>query len=125
MPTKVRSQLGDHFVMTKGYGGPCIWIFTQAKWDAFMEELESRPMLDDQTNLLKRYFIGSEGVLDNQGRVAIPGSLRAHAEIKDPQPVTLVATGSRLEIWSSAAWIAYNASVTKDMVREAARGTGV
>jgi MraZ protein len=125
IPTKIRSLLGDRFVMIKAVDAPCIWILTEAKWNSFSDELESRPQLAEKTNLLKRFFVASEGVVDGQGRVAVPNSLRAHARITEQGPVTIVGTGSRVEIWSRSEWTNYNSSITPEMIREAAEGTGI
>ena len=40
--------------------------------------------------------------MDKQGRILIPGSLRAYANLE--KEVTLVGVGSRVEIWNREAW---------------------
>jgi MraZ protein len=125
IPTKFRSLLGDRFYMTKGYSGPCIWVFTEAEWKSFSDALDRRPQLDEDTVMLKRFFTSTEAATDSQGRVAIPSKLRSYAKIVEQSPVVIVGTGSKIEIWSAAEWEKYNDNITADMISKAARGVGI
>lgn len=125
IPTKFRSSLGERFFMTKGYGGNCIWIFTEAEWKSFSETLNKQHFLDPNTIILQRFFTSTEASVDNQGRVAIPQKLRMHAHIGEQGDVVIVGTGSRIEIWAREEWDKYNDSLTADMISMAAREVGI
>lgn len=125
IPTKFRSLLGDRFYITKGYSGPCLWLFTESEWKSFSDALDRRPQLDEDTVMLKRFFTSTEASTDSQGRVAIPMKLRGYARIVEQSPVVIVGTGSMIEIWSSAEWDLYNDNITADMISKAARGVGI
>ena len=74
---------------------------------------------------LQRFFTSFELNPDGQGRVLIPAKLRQHAEIAVLDDVVIVGTGSRIEIWSSRVWAAYNEALTAEMITEAARELGI
>ena len=42
IPAKLREELGDVFHVTIGQDG-CLWVFSDADWNAFMEDLKSQP----------------------------------------------------------------------------------
>ena len=125
IPTKYRSLLGSRFFLTRGYNGACIWVFTETEWNSFVEALDARPQLDEDTVMLKRFFTSAEATPDSQGRIAVPPKLRGYANIADHSTVVIVGTGSKLEIWSKAGWDDYNDNITPEMISKAAKGVGI
>lgn len=124
IPTRFRSSLGERFFMTKGVGR-CIFVYTDSSYKDLSETLSRQRQLDEHTMRLQRFFTATEASVDSQGRVAIPGKLREWAHIAEQGEVVIVGAGSRIEIWSGAAWDAYNADLTDAMISESAREVGI
>ena len=124
IPTKFRSSLGERFYMTKGLDG-CLFVYTEAAYKDLSDTLSQQRQLDEHTMRLQRFFTSSELNADTQGRVAIPVKLREYAKIALLDDVVIVGTGSRIEIWSSKSWAAYNEELTAEMITESARELGI
>ncbi len=107
MPSRFREQLGENFVVTKGYEG-CLAVYSEAEWEKFAAQLMSMPGHNADARRLVRIF--SSGAVncetDKQGRILIPAHLREHAGIE--KEVMIIGTFERVEIWDTAAWDKYN-----------------
>ena len=44
MPAKLREEIGEKFVVTKGLDG-CLFAYSQKEWTAFEEKLKTLPLL--------------------------------------------------------------------------------
>jgi MraZ protein len=124
IPTRLRSSLGERFYMTKGIGG-CIFVYTESAYKDMTEKLQKQRDLSLHALRLLRFFTSTESTADNQGRVQIPANLRDWAKIGEQSDVVIVGTGSKIEIWSRDAWIAYNDQLTDAMINESAREVGI
>ena len=71
IPTKLRDELGDNFVMTKGLDG-CLSLYSQKNWAIMEEKIASLP--SSKARSLQRYFFSNamDCEPDSQGRVVIP-----------------------------------------------------
>ena len=103
VPAKFREAGGDKFIVTKGLD-KCLFVFTQEKWSSVVASVSQMPLTSGNARKFSRFFIGSAGEceVDKQGRILVPGSLRAYAELE--KEVVLVGVGSRVEIWSKDRW---------------------
>ncbi len=54
---------------------------------------------------------------DRQGRILIPQVLRDYAGLS--RDVTFIGASNRAEIWDSASWKAFNATLTEESIAEA------
>lgn len=101
MPAKFREELGSSFFVTKGIGD-CLWVMPADKWEAFVNQISSRPA--PEANALQHYFFAGadEAIPNAQGRFVLSEELRAFAGIE--KEVTIVGTGKQVEIWSSDNW---------------------
>ena len=86
IPAKFREGLGERFVVSKGFDG-CLQAYDPESWKD-----------------IARFFLGGavEAEIDKQGRILIPATLRQYAGLE--KDVTLVGSGSKVEIWDSAKW---------------------
>ena len=103
IPVKLREQLGDNFVVSKGLDG-CLFAFPSGDWEKLVNKLQALPLTDKNARKFSRYLLAgaSEAELDKQGRALLPQTLREAADlVKD---VVLCGVGNRLEIWSKEAW---------------------
>jgi MraZ protein len=125
MPSKIRSLLGERFVMCKGFDG-CVYIYSESGFQAICEQLKSTSTLSEHSIRVQRRLMASFEVgTDTQGRVAIPQKLRQFADIGDQGNVAILGMVDHVEIWNVAAWEKYNNELTDEMVRESAKEVGM
>ena len=110
IPAKFRDALGDNFVITKGMDN-CLFVYPPEEWKILEDKLKILPLTNKTARDFKRFMLGSavEGILDKQGRVLIPPSLREFASLD--KDVVLVGVLDKVEIWDKAKWDASNAEV--------------
>ena len=106
IPAKIREQLGDLCIVTKGLDN-CLAIYTEEAWKKISTKASVRA--------LKRFVFGSAAELeyDKQGRVLIPVPLREYASL-DKQAV-IVGAGDHVEIWSREKYDFYDEQVAESM----------
>ncbi|MCR4591126.1 MAG: division/cell wall cluster transcriptional repressor MraZ [Lachnospiraceae bacterium] len=103
IPARFREELGDKFVVSKGFDG-CLQANGLEAWEGIQEKLKELSQFNKSAREVKRFFNGGAVIVevDKQGRVLIPAELRDHAGLK--KNVSLVGTGSCVEIWDSDSW---------------------
>ena len=99
IPAKLREELGDKFVITKGYDGNWLSILPMKAWEELENKLAMVPKNNKAGQKLVRYFTtgASKCELDKQGRVLIDQKLREHAGLD--KEVVLAGVLERVEIW--------------------------
>lgn len=114
IPAKFRNDLGNVFVISKGIGENCLFIFTLHEWRRLEEKIKKLPLTDKKARRFSRYLVGgsSECEIDKQGRVMLPQYLREYASLK--KDAVLVGLSTRVEIWDAEEWDAYNDLSTQD-----------
>ena len=108
LPSKLKSQLGDKYVVLKGSSG-CLFVFSQNELETTInEKLKALPLSDIKAQKSVRMLFSScyEVEEDNQGRFLLPAYLREFANIK--KNVVSIGVGNRVEIWDEDAWKRYN-----------------
>ena len=120
IPAKIREQLGDHCVLSKGLDN-CIAIYTAESWEQLSKTLQALPSNKANARAIKRFYFGSAAELefDKQGRILVPSALREHAELQ--KDAVIIGTGDKVEIWSRERFDAYDAEVA-DSVESLAEG---
>jgi MraZ protein len=103
VPAKYRELLGDTFVVTKGLDG-CLYIYPNEEWEEFEQKLNSLPVSKRDARKMVRFFLSSANrvEVDKQGRILVPASLRAFAELE--KDVVFAGVGKKIEIWSQENW---------------------
>ena len=107
LPAKIREDIGDKFIITKGLDG-CLFGFSQSEWSNFEEKLKTLPLTNKNARDFVRFFLSGavEGTVDKQGRFLIPSNLREYASLSKEAVITGV--GTRIEIWSKEQWSKYS-----------------
>lgn len=110
IPAKMREQLGESCVLTKGFD-QCLTIYTQEQFEALSEKLTSKSQTNSKVRAVTRFLLGSamDVEFDKQGRVLVPAALRQHAQLK--KEAVVVGGGDRIEIWSREQWDIYNEAI--------------
>ncbi len=106
LPAKFRESFADGLIMTKGFEN-CLFVFSKAEWPRIEDKIRSLALLKKDARKLSRFFFGgaNEDVPDKNGRVVVPGHLKAFAELD--KEIVIVGVSNRLEIWSKANWQRY------------------
>ena len=97
MPAKLRQDIGDKFILTKGLDG-CLFAFSQTEWNNFEEKLKGLPLSDKNARNFVRFFLSgaTECEIDKQGRFLIPTNLRISANLE--KDAIIIGVGTRIEI---------------------------
>ncbi len=117
MPAKLRQDMGDKFIVTKGLDG-CLFAFSQNEWLNFETKLKSLPLSDKNARNFVRFFLSgaTECELDKQGRFLIPNNLRLAANLE--KDTVIIGVGTRLEIWDKATWDKCDENISADEIAE-------
>lgn len=107
VPARFRAQLDGGCVVAR-WLDTCLAVFPMDAWAELATKVGSLPMTDPNARLLQRQlFAGAlETELDRQGRVLVPGGLRAFAGLE----AEAMVLGSRdhAEIWAPERWGEYS-----------------
>ena len=119
MPAKIREDIGEKFIITKGLDG-CLFGFSKNEWNNFEEKLKTLPLTNKNARDFVRFFLSGaiECEIDKQGRFLIASNLREYAELEKEAVITGV--GTRIEIWNKDKWKAYNSeeNLSADQIAE-------
>ncbi len=117
MPAKLRKDMGETFIVTKGLDG-CLFAFSQEDWMNFETKLKALPLSDKNARNFVRFFLAgaTECEIDKQGRFLIPGNLRQAANLE--KEAIIIGVGTRLEIWDRATWASKDEEISADEIAE-------
>ena len=101
-PAKLREDLGDTFVLTKGFDDKCLLVYSMEEWKNFEDKVKSLPM--SKARNLQRFFFASATEIepDKQGRIVVPAVLREYALLD--KDVMVIGASNHCEIWSKQRW---------------------
>jgi MraZ protein len=103
LPAKLREQLGEHVVVTRGLDG-CLSVYSGAEWERLARRVGTLDPLSSASRTMQRYVFASAGEaeVDRQGRIVIPTRLLESVGIS--RDVTVTGVWDHIEIWDRAAW---------------------
>ncbi len=102
IPSKIRYELGEEFVVTRGLDG-CLFVYKTSDWNELIDNYKNLPNIKDARNFMRFFLSGASKMgFDKQGRINIPLPLIKYADLK--KECTIVGVGDRLEIWSEEKW---------------------
>ena len=109
VPVKLRDELGERFVITKGLDG-CLYAYAEKEWKVLEEKLKKLPLTNKDARAFVRFFFSGvcEVETDKQGRGLIPLNLKEYAGIE--KDIVSIGALTRVEIWSKEKWQEYNES---------------
>ena len=107
MPAKLKEDIGEKFVITKGFDG-CLFAYSLAEWEIFENKLRTLSSANKDARALMRFFLAgaAECEIDKQGRFLITSSLREFAELD--KEVVIIGVLTKIEIWSKDKWLKYS-----------------
>lgn len=102
IPSKVREELGESFIVTRGLDG-CLFVYPTDEWKAIVTKYKELPNTRDARNFM-RFFLSGATVceFDKQGRINISAPLIHYAELE--KDCIIIGVNDRLEVWSKARW---------------------
>ena len=119
MPVKLREDIGEKFVVTKGLD-KCLFAYSKSEWTNFEEKLKTLPLTNKNARDFVRFFLSGaiECEIDKQGRFLIPANLRNYANLE--KEIVIIGVGTRLEIWNKNAWTNYSSdeNISADDIAE-------
>ena len=117
MPAKIRKDMGETFIVTKGLDG-CLFAFSQEEWLNFETKLKSLPLSDKNARNFVRFFLAgaTECEIDKQGRFLIPANLRVAAKLE--KETIIIGVGTWLEIWNKETWVSKDEEISADEIAE-------
>mgnify|MGYP000427699645 FL=1 len=124
MPAKLRQDIGDKFILTKGLDG-CLFAFSQTEWNNFEEKLKGLPLSDKNARNFVRFFLSgaTECEIDKQGRFLIPTNLRISANLE--KDAIIIGVGTRIEIWNKETWEKCDEEISADEIAENMANLGI
>ncbi|BDR60392.1 division/cell wall cluster transcriptional repressor MraZ [Lactobacillus xylocopicola] len=103
IPARLRSQIGDKMIFTRGMEG-CIFGYTTETWEKIEAKLAQLPLTKRNTRSFTRLFYSGamECEFDKQGRVNLTTTLKTHASLD--KECVIVGVSDRIEVWSKERW---------------------
>ena len=102
IPSKVRYELGESFVVTRGLDN-CLYVYPKQEWENIIAKYQKLPNTKDARNFMRFFLSGATTCeFDKQGRINIQSSLIHYAELK--KECIIVGVSDHLEIWSQELW---------------------
>jgi len=100
-------------MLTRGFE-QCIFLFSEAGFEAVVTRLATQPFVDSEQRKIQRLFFSNtyRCELDKLGRIILPEKLRIHAGIN--KEVALLGIATRAEIWDLEAWKRFEFDSTND-----------
>lgn len=121
IPSKLRYELGDSFMICRGiYGKRCLCVYSAEQWEKLVEKIGQLPSA--KSSVVKRFlYDGAFSVeFDSQGRILIPASLREYAELDSEAHI--IGMDTNLEIWNTERWHKENAEYTPESIASIVEG---
>lgn len=119
MPAKLREDIGEKFIITKGLDG-CLFAYSKIEWSNFEEKLKTLPLTNKNARDFVRFFLSGavECEIDKQGRFLIPNNLRTYATLE--KEINIIGVGTRIEIWNRESWKQYSSAenISADEIAE-------
>jgi len=103
VPSKLREELGEEFVLTRGLDG-CLFGYPMSEWQNLESKLNEMPLAKKDARTFVRFFYSAatECELDKQGRINIPSTLRNYATLT--KECVVIGVSNRIEIWDEERW---------------------
>lgn len=106
VPSKLRTGLGEPFVVTRGLEG-CLFVYPIETWREIAGKLDALPFTSADPRTFTRLFYSGavEVTTDRQGRFLVPTTLRRYAALE--KDTVIIGVSNRVEIWSKERWEAF------------------
>lgn len=102
IPAKLRNNLGNNFIITKGIDN-CLFVYSEENFNNIIAKYKNLNDTKDK-RIFMRLFLSSASRLeyDRQGRINIPISLIDYASLT--KNCKIIGVDDHLEIWNKDVW---------------------
>lgn len=98
IPSKLRYDLGEEFIITRGLDG-CLFIYPKNEWENIINKYRELPNTKDARNYMRFFLSGATTLeLDKVGRINVPSNLIEYASLK--KECVIIGVNERLELWN-------------------------
>lgn len=105
IPSKLRYELGENFVLTRGLDN-CLSIYPETEWNNIINKYKELPNTKDARNFMRFFLSGASMCeLDKQGRINISLPLIKYANLE--KDCTIIGVNDHLEIWDSKRFLEF------------------
>lgn len=105
IPSKLRDELGEEFIVTRGLDG-CLFLYPREQWNTIIEKYKKLPDTRNKRHFLRIFLSGATACeYDKQGRINIPKPLIDYASLE--KECIIIGAIEKLEIWSKEKWEAF------------------
>ena len=102
IPSKIRYELGEKFVVTRGLDN-CLFLYPLEEWKQIILKYKDLTNTKEARNFMRFFLSGaSECSFDKQGRMNISTPLIAYASLD--KDCVIIGVNDHLEIWSKVRW---------------------
>ena len=102
IPSKVRDELGEYFIVTRGLDN-CLFVYPKEEWTNIINKYKELPNTKDARNFMRFFLSGATTCeFDKNGRINIPSPLIKYADLI--KECVIIGVNDRLEIWSKERW---------------------
>ena len=99
IPSKLRYELGENFVLTRGLDN-CLSIYPIDEWNSIINKYKELPNTKDARNFMRFFLSGATTCeLDKQGRINISLPLVKYANLE--KDCAIIGVNDQIEIWNS------------------------
>ncbi len=111
MPVKLREDLGEQFIITKGLDG-CLAAYSMPQWEAISAKVAALPLAKARD--LKRFMFSAATMVnpDKQGRVLLSPPLREYASIN--KELAVIGASDHVELWDRETWVSRKQKIDSD-----------
>jgi len=124
VPAKLRENFGEekNVILVRSLD-PCVSVYPEENWKVFEEKIAAMPSTDARK--IQRFFYSSmqDALLDAQGRLQLPQTLRDYAGVL--KNIIVLGCRDHVEIWDEASYIAYAAETRTEEIEEILRRNGL
>ena len=98
IPSKVRDELGENFIVTRGLDN-CLFVYPKEEWTNIINKYKELPNTKDARNFMRFFLSGATNCeFDKNGRINIPSPLINYADLN--KECDIIGVNERLEVWS-------------------------
>lgn len=102
IPSKIRDELGEKFIVTRGLDH-CLFLYPSQEWKQIILKYKDLPNTKEARNFMRFFLSGaSECTFDKQGRINISTPLVSYASLD--KDCVIIGVNDHLEIWSKSYW---------------------
>ena len=103
LPPKFRPEFKEGMVLARGME-ECIMVYKKSDFEKLAANYTAEKFANSKMRRLNRFTFGHafDLEMDNQGRIALPASLKEYARIADA--AIILGANNCIEIWSPQKW---------------------